>query len=160
MNKTLWITCGIPGSGKSTWIKNHMNEECDVHCSRDEVRFSMLKDGEDYFAHEDEVWQKWINDISYAIENPDVKNIYVDATHLNNSARQKVLKELLMYETEFELKYLVFDVPFEICLERNEGRTGRAYVPKSVIRRMWFCFDAPKGDNVVTINENGVIINE
>jgi predicted kinase len=34
-----------------------------------------------------------------------------------------------------------FDIPLETCLERNEQRTGRAYVPRSVIRRMYASFE-------------------
>lgn len=158
MSKTLWIACGIPGSGKSTWIREHINKTNSIHCSRDEVRFAMLKDNEDYFAHEDEVWCAWIKQIKDGLENPEVENIYVDATHLNNKAREKVLKELITYD--FDIKYLVFAVPVDTCLERNEGRTERAYVPRSVIRRMFFCFEFPKGDNVYFINEKGEFIDE
>lgn len=41
---------GAPGSGKSTWCRNHGVSKYRV--SRDEIRFSVLKDGEDYFSHE------------------------------------------------------------------------------------------------------------
>ena len=57
--KKVWILCGIPGSGKSTWIRKQIAENGGVHCSRDEIRFSLLKDGEDYFAHENEVVKLW-----------------------------------------------------------------------------------------------------
>jgi predicted kinase len=64
------------------------------------------------------------------------------------------------YKKDFDTKYLVFAVPVDTCLERNEGRTGRAYVPRAVIRRMFFCFEFPKGDNIYFINEKGEFINE
>ena len=50
--KKVWILSGVPGSGKTTWVKEQIAKRGGVHCSRDEVRFAMLKDGEDYFAHE------------------------------------------------------------------------------------------------------------
>ena len=68
----------------------------------------MLKDNEDYFAHEDEVWCAWIKQIKNGLENPEVENIYVDATHLNDRAREKVLNELIAYD--FDTTYLVFAV--------------------------------------------------
>ena len=47
---------GCPGSGKSTWAKKHLPDT--YYVSRDEVRFSLLQDGEDYFSHEKEVFNK------------------------------------------------------------------------------------------------------
>lgn len=32
------------------------------------------------------------------------------------------------------------------CLEHNENRTGRSFVPRSQIRRMWYQFTAPTID--------------
>lgn len=39
---TLYLMCGDAGCGKSTWIKNHIDEN-DVHISRDVIRYSMLE---------------------------------------------------------------------------------------------------------------------
>ena len=138
--KKVWILSGVPGSGKTTWVKEQIAKRGGVHCSRDEVRFAMLKDGEDYFAHENEVWSKWIGQVNKAITNPDVENVYVDATHLNDTARTKVIKALA--EGNYQLIVVIFDIPLETCLEQNELRRGdgRAYVPKSVIRRMHASF--------------------
>lgn len=49
---TLYILCGPSGCGKSTWrnefIKDYNNR---IHyVSRDEIRFSLVKEGEDYFS--------------------------------------------------------------------------------------------------------------
>ena len=46
--KKVYLTVGIPASGKSTFIRNRINQYGGVCISRDEVRFSMLKDGEEY----------------------------------------------------------------------------------------------------------------
>ena len=35
------MMCGIPGSGKSTYVEEHRGEH-DLHVSRDLIRFSML----------------------------------------------------------------------------------------------------------------------
>ena len=44
---------GIPGSGKSTWAKARCkNNPHAAYISRDEIRFSLLKDEEEYFAKE------------------------------------------------------------------------------------------------------------
>ena len=52
---TLYVLCGIPGSGKSHFCKNHKDDA--VHVSRDAIRFALLEDDDDYFAHEDEVYE-------------------------------------------------------------------------------------------------------
>ena len=43
---------GAPGAGKSTFIKNNKDKLCgSVNIvSRDEIRFSLLKDGDEYFS--------------------------------------------------------------------------------------------------------------
>jgi predicted kinase len=42
----LYLMCGIPGSGKSTWIKQNKIES-DAVISRDVVRFSLVKEHEE-----------------------------------------------------------------------------------------------------------------
>jgi len=50
----VYIMCGCPGSGKTTWLKDHVKPGSAI-ISRDAIRFSLLKEGEDYFSHEEEV---------------------------------------------------------------------------------------------------------
>ena len=68
-------------------------------------------------------------------------NVFVDATHLNEKSRNKTLDKLDLEGVD--LYAVSFEVPVEICLEQNEFRSGRAYVPRSVIRRMCAQFDPP-----------------
>ena len=152
----IYMMCGIPGSGKSTYIQNKMKETELYWCSRDNVRFSLLKDNEDYFSHEDEVFEKWIKEINIAIEKND-KDIYIDATHLNDKARNKVLFRLPKW-VKNEIVYIVFKIPLDVCIERNSLRTGRAYVPESVIKNMYNSFTIPNSDKIIYINERGEII--
>lgn len=137
--KKVWLLSGAPGSGKTSWAKKQIAQKGGVHCSRDEIRFSLLKDGEDYFAHEDEVIDIWFEKIKKAIENPEVEDIYVDATHLTEKSRANVLNKLP--KGDYLVIIVFFDIPLETCIERNEQRTGRAFVPPSVIRRMYASYD-------------------
>lgn len=137
--KILYLLCGIPGAGKSTWIKNQISNYGGVWCSRDIVRFSLIKEDEKYFAKEDLVFSTWINEIQSAINNkegPD--NIYVDATHLTPKARDKVLNKLNLQSVE--LRAVNFILPLETCLKRNGERSGRQLVPDSVIHNMYASF--------------------
>lgn len=154
IKKIIWLMSGIPASGKSTWIQSRLNDESDVWCSRDAVRFSIVKEEEEYFSHEDLVFDTWINQIKDALDNSNVKNIYVDATHLNDKSRNKTLVRLPKDNIE-KIVNVVFTTPLNICLERNAQRTGRARVPDTVICNMYNTFKNPSENETIFIDENG-----
>lgn len=138
MRKNLYLLCGPSGAGKSTWVKKQI-EECKypcIHISRDVIRFSIIKEDEDYFAHEDEVFDEFINAINTQILYTDISTIFVDATHLSEKARNKVLDCLKL--DDVDIYPVNFNIPLETCLAQNELRKdcGRTYVPRGVIRRM------------------------
>ena len=94
LKKTLIVMIGAPGSGKSTWVQKHMDSfEGKVSwVSRDTIRFLLLKDEEDYFAHEDEVYDEFIRQIKSDLKTCDV--VIADATHITVSSRKKLFKSL------------------------------------------------------------------
>ena len=51
---TLYIMCGPSGCGKTTWAHNFIKEQHETndirYVSRDEIRFSLIKEGEEYFS--------------------------------------------------------------------------------------------------------------
>ena len=155
----LFLTVGIPGCGKSTKVKQLIKEKGGIRISRDEIRFSLLNDGDDYFSKEKEVMKIFISSIQNAIKSK-IENIYIDATHLTDKARTKLLNELELND-EVKLHCLVFDVDINLCIERNAQRIGREYVPVSVIRRMAYQVKAPSlfdhyaYDTITYFNENG-----
>lgn len=130
------LMCGIPGSGKSYWIKHHITDN-DAYISRDQIRFLMLKEGEEYFSHENEVFEEFIAQIQNAI-NENYNNIFVDATHLNKSSRNKLLYALGdAIEEVDEINVIFLNTPLHTALARNHLRTGRKYVPEEIIRSMF-----------------------
>lgn len=139
--KRVFLLCGAPGSGKSTWIKRCIEGEGGLWCSRDNVRYSLLKDEDDYFAKEDEVFATWINNIQQALNN-NIENIYIDATHLNNASRNKTLSHLVIPDT-YNLIAVCFKPPLSTCLERNAKREGRERVPDHVVRSMYNRYTEP-----------------
>ena len=140
----IYLLCGIPGSGKSTWAEEQTMGWKDVSrvISRDEIRFSLLKEGEDYFKRENAVFAQFIKEINDSIK-AGVVSIFIDATHINSRSRAKVLKRI-KFPQECTLKIEVFIPSLETCLERNSQREGLARVPDSAIKSMAEGFEMPE----------------
>lgn len=137
----LIIMCGIPGSGKSTYAKNHLCPAFDEYVSRDEIRFSIVKEDEEYFSHEGEVFNTFVQTISRYLRSG--ARVWADATHLNKSSRLKLLRALPIKPDSIEILWM--NTPCELALERNENRAGtRSYVPSSVIKRMFYQMEPPE----------------
>ena len=146
--KKVYILSGIPGSGKSTWARNNIIPGAEW-ISRDNVRFAIVREDEEYFSHEDEVFDTFIAYINQALEDPNIHTIFIDATHLNRSSRNKTLNKIKKVNIE-ELNCVCFNTPIEICQERNSLRTGRTKVPVSVIDNMFNSYNYPTIDEGFT----------
>ena len=135
----LYILCGIPCSGESTWAKGFLMDA--VHISRDEIRFSMLKRGEEYFSHETEVYKEFIYEIAQTLMHG--YDVIADATHINHNSREKLTHAIDQYFTEYQIVYVVFPIDIEIAQDRNAFRTGLKHVPPVAIQTMYERFSIP-----------------
>ena len=155
--KKVYVLSGPPASGKSTWVRENVTKGAEW-ISRDNVRFSFLKDGEDYFAHEDEVFDTFINYINQTLERDDIHTIFIDATHVNRRSRNKTLSRVHKQNIE-ELNCVCFTTPLEICIARNHLRKGREKVPQHAIENMFKSCVAPVAaegfNHVYAVNEKG-----
>lgn len=168
LNKKLWVLCGASGVGKSTWINKHSNMFTGSWeiISRDVIRFSLLKEGDEYFSKEDEVWAEFIDWIKTSLERSD--NTIVDATHLNAKSRMKLLRALGSSLKNITINAIAFEAPLEWCIHNNNQREGRAYVPLSTLKRLYVCYEEPdyeEGfDNIyiikTNVSENNIIKKE
>lgn len=136
MPKTLYLMCGLPGAGKTTWVKERIAQTGGGHISRDAIRFSKLNKDDEYFAKEEEVFKTFIIWIKAALKKHDI--VYVDATHLTEKARNKVLNQLNL--DNIDIIPVNFMITENECLKRNHNRTGRTRVPDKVIHNMSISF--------------------
>ena len=136
---TLYVMCGIPGCGKTTWALNFINNKNINYVSRDKIRMELLKDGEDYFSHEKEVFCKFVNIIRNSLK--ENKDIIADATHINKFSRKKLFAAI--GDIDYSIIFVYFNTPLEVCLGRNGLRSGRARVPDETIKTMWNNFQKP-----------------
>ena len=139
----LYVLCGIPGCGKSTWVRKKMSENAlsDIgtqkwaYVSRDEVRFSMIKEEDDYFSKEKQVFQEFVNRICDYLGDTWTENVIADATHLNEISRDKLINTIRRKRPNLPLHITMvyFDIPLEVCKFRNNKRSGRMRVPDEVM---------------------------
>lgn len=144
MNK-LYLMIGCPGSGKSTFAKKYIQNA--KYISRDEIRFSLLTDDEEYFAQEDQVYREFAWKIYDALQNQKI-DVIADATHLNAKARSKLFKSIPLNWNKVEVIAVFLHTPLDTCIARNELRKNlkRAYVPQQYIRQMFFRMTTPTFD--------------
>ena len=140
----LYILCGPSGCGKSTYCKDKMELAHCVYVSRDVIRYEIIKEEEDYFSHEKEVFREFVRRIVEAMING--YDCIADATHLNQFSRRKLTQAIDMYFTEYKIIYVTFNVDADTCVARNANRTGRANVPENIIRNMCRDYRAPSYD--------------
>ena len=148
----LYILCGIPGCGKTSWTRNKMKENTSstdqkwVCVSRDEVRFSIIKEEDDYFSKEKQVFQEFVNRICGNLSDAWITNVIADATHLNEISRDKLINAIRRKRPNLPLHITMvyFDIPLEVCKFRNAKREGRARVPDNVMDKMYQQLEFPK----------------
>ena len=120
------VLVGLPGSGKSSYL-----ERLGITpLSSDAVRQLLADDVTDQTIN-----GPVFNCIRYLLRHRLAIGravTYVDATHLAPEGREPYIRIARSYGCEVEAIY--FDVPLEVCLERNRGRSR--VVPEEAMRAM------------------------
>lgn len=157
---TLYVMVGIPGAGKTHWAKQFIKNNPNVqYVSRDEIRMSLLDDNDEYFAQERKVFNRFVTRIVILLN--DHQDVIADATHLSQASRAKLINNITnrgISLNDFVIEFIFINPTLEQCLRNNDVREGRAYVPKSQIRRMWHQLEPPSANEfknckgVMTIN--------
>ena len=145
MSKNLYIMMGLPGAGKSYWLSKYALSDHVI--SRDEIRFSMLKDGEDYFAHEKEVYDKYVEEIQKALDIEQEEDLYVyaDATQISWKSRNRLLSRLNLKDVDVHIVYI--STPIPECIYNNASRKGREYVSIATMKEFAQRLQIPEADD-------------
>lgn len=126
---------GLPGSGKSTYIKKYFNQNLRVHSS-DAIREELSGDVNNQDINS-KVFEVLHNRVKEDLRN-GISCVY-DATNINYKRRKAFLDELKGIEC-WKVCHVIA-TPYEVCLEQNEKRDR--VVPEEVIERMYRNFDIP-----------------
>jgi len=120
------LSIGLPGSGKSTWFKRHNI----LPLSSDMVRILLFDDVTEQ-RYQDLVFSTLRSMLRARLLAKRPWN-YVDATNLSPHERRSWVK--LAHDFGYEAHAVFFDVPPEVCIERNQRRERN--VPVNVMQRM------------------------
>ncbi len=123
---TVVLSIGLPGSGKSSWFKrNNINP-----LSSDLLRAILFDDPTEQ-RFQDLVFSNLRSMLKARLIARRPMN-YVDTTNLTPHDRHGWIK--LAKDYGYEVQAVFFDVPLDVCLERNQKR--KRVVPDDVMRRM------------------------
>ncbi len=120
------LAIGLPGSGKSSWFKRHNI----IPLSSDLVR-GLLFDNPTEQRYQDLVFSSLRSLLRARLIAGRPLN-YIDATNLSPRERHSWIKMARDYG--YEAHAVFFDVPAEVCMERNRKRARN--VPDDVMHRM------------------------
>jgi predicted kinase len=122
---TVILAIGLPGSGKSSWFKRHNI----TPLSSDMLR-ALLFDDPTEQRFQDLIFSNLRSMLKARLIAHRPVN-YVDTTNLTAHDRHSWIK--LAKDFGYETQAVFFDVPLEVCLERNQKRDR--IVPEEVMRR-------------------------
>ena len=148
MNNTLYITVGLPGSGKSTYVKNFIKDKEIEYLSSDSLRAVYGKSEEDQtvtplvFGHIKRKVDEFLK---------DGKNVLVDATSVNRKERSDYIKTAKKYDAK--VVAIVFKMDRQGLIDRNKkrGEQGGRVVSDFVIDKMLAKFEEPSYDEGIDV---------
>lgn len=127
----LVIMIGLPGSGKSTLATQLMGAEGWDLVSTDQIRASLYGD-EAVQGSWLQIWEEVQRQLRAIAQHPHGKAIY-DATNVVRQQRRSLIDAARQWGYQ-SITALWLDVPLELCLQRNRGRSRQ--VPEAVICQM------------------------
>ena len=137
----LYLTVGIPGAGKTTWVQEKLSHSCEV-VALDKIRkgiygFFPQKLNDDL---EKIVWERALILAKTFLESRD--DTVIDSMALTKFFRNKIISTIkAQCKIEFDLIAIFFDTPIDLAIERNSKR--EKYVNESTIRMLQTYLEKP-----------------
>lgn len=132
----LIVMCGIPGSGKTTYLKTLSQSHNTTLYNYDDLpgAFEIKK------MHE--VYQKMV---SYVVSDLKAgRDVVMEAMFTVKSRRRELLSSISGVACHKTI--LVLNTPLDECLRRNATRTGNARMPDILIHSLFESFETPTLD--------------
>ena len=146
MKKTVVMTVGAPGSGKSTWAKREVSnniQKCKtIVLCRDDLRSMLFGEKYKYSRSNESLVLKTMNHmLSGALCDDTTQRIIIADTNLNESTRkgfESIVRDCksIRDDVATSIEYQTFDEPWHVLVSRNEKR-GEKAVPITVLRTMY-----------------------
>lgn len=142
----LYILVGIPGSGKSTWIRNNLSNDYIIASSDNYIEQKSKEYGLSY----SQGFEKFIKDadhfcreqIRYTIGQK--KNIVIDRTNLKKSSRQWILE---LADNEYVKIAVVFSTDTSEIQNRLEKRNKSGkIISQELLQKFLSSFQMPSKD--------------
>lgn len=165
--RTLLLMRGAPGSGKSTWIRNHNLEQYTLSpdtlrtmCSSLELQpageFKISRDGN----NEKVVWDVLFILLEHRMERGEFTIIDATCSKTADINRYKELADQYRYRM-----YIVdfTDIPLETCLNQNKLRSEYKQVPNEAIRKIYARFETqqiPSGVKIIKRDELNTLLDQ
>lgn len=165
--RTLLLMRGAPGSGKSTWIKNHNLEQYTLSpdtlrtmCSSLELQpageFKVSQDG----SNEKVVWNILFTLLEHRMERGEFTVIDATCSKTSDINQYKDLADKYRYRM-FIVDFT--DIPLETCLYQNKLRSEYKQVPNEAIRKIYARFSTqkiPSGVKIIKRDELNTLLDQ
>jgi predicted kinase len=152
------MLCGIPTSGKSTFVESLLTQpywENVIVLSTDNYIQQIAEErGKTY----NDVYQDTIKEatenlrrqMKTAIKNG--RDIILDQTNLTRKSRKNKISKL---PNTYHRKVVYFEISLEEALVRNKHREGK-FIPESVLKQMYYSYEIPNTTEDFEMIERGV----
>jgi predicted kinase len=133
---SIYMTVGIPASGKSTWAKDELKKDPEgtVRVNRDDLR-NMLSNY--HFSEENERMVTSVRNFAIQQAVRRGKHVIIDETNLNRRNFDDICKLVKQMNIEAKIIEKPFYIELDDAIARDAARTGSAHVGEDVVRKFW-----------------------
>lgn len=138
--QTVIIPVGVPGCGKSTFIKEIASKQDTIVIETDAIREELTGSASDQSQNK-KVFEVAYNRLNSGLANDETKEktFVFDATNISKWSRKGIIDIAKKYNAR--VVAIVMTTPLETCIKRNNAR--ERVVPEDVIRRMYSNLEKP-----------------